>query len=44
LNAGYKVLRKTKLNLLLQHGVRHSNQALAGYQFNSALMSLRTEF
>jgi exopolysaccharide biosynthesis operon protein EpsL len=44
LNAGYKVLRKTKLNLLLQHGVRHSNQALAGYQFNSALINLRSEF
>ncbi len=44
LEAGYKVLRKTKLSVLLQHGVRHSNQALAGYQFNSALIGLRSEF
>lgn len=44
LEANYKILRKTKLGLLLQHGVRHSNQAFAGYSFNSALISLRSEF
>ena len=44
LETNYKVLHKTKLGLLLQHGLRHSNQALAGYSFNSALISLRSEF
>ena len=44
LETSYKVLRKTKLGLLLQHGVRQSNQALAGYRFNSALISLHSEF
>lgn len=44
LDTTYQVLRKTKLGLLLQHGVRHSNQALAGYNFNSALLSFRSEF
>ena len=44
LETNYKVLRKTRLGLLLQHGGRHSNQALAGYRFNSALISLRSEF
>ena len=44
LETSYKVLRKTQLGLLLQQGVRHSNQALAGYSFNSALINLRSEF
>lgn len=44
LETNYKILRKTKVGLLLQHGVRHSNQALAGYSFNSALVNLRSEF
>lgn len=44
LETNYKILRKTKLGLQLQHGVRRSNQALAGYSFNSALINLRSEF
>jgi hypothetical protein len=44
LETSYKVLHKTQLGLLLQQGVRHSNQALAGYSFNSALISWRSEF
>lgn len=44
LEAGYKVLRKIRLALLLQRGVRRSNQALAGYRFNSVLLNLRSEF
>lgn len=42
--AQYKVLRKTRLGLVLQHGERQSNQALAGYGFNSAHVSVRSEF
>ena len=44
LEANYKILRKTRLGLQVQHGTRHSNQALAGYTYNSALMNLRSEF
>jgi len=43
-DTSYAVLRKTKLSLLLQLGTRDSNQALAGYRFNSALVRLRSEF
>ena len=42
--AQYKVLRKTRLGLVLQHGERQSNQALAGYRFSSALVNVRSEF
>ena len=42
--ARYQVLRKTELSLQLQHGERDSNQALAGYRFNSARISLRGAF
>lgn len=44
LETQYQVLRKTKLALLLQQGDRDSNQALAGYSFNSAFLGLRSEF
>lgn len=44
LEAQYKVLRKTRLGLVLQHGERQSNQALAGYEFSSALVNVRSEF
>ena len=44
LEAQYQVLRKTRLGLVLQHGERQSNQALAGYGFNSAHVSVRSEF
>ncbi|WP_413436925.1 XrtB/PEP-CTERM-associated polysaccharide biosynthesis outer membrane protein EpsL [Sulfuriferula sp. GW1] len=40
----YAVLRNTKLGLVLEHGVRNSNQALASYRYNSAMVSLRSEF
>ena len=44
LEAQYKVLRKTRLGLVFQHGERQSNQALAGYRFSSALVNVRSEF
>ena len=44
LETRYQVLRKTKLGLVLEHGVRHSNQALAGYHFSSAMLNVRSEF
>ncbi len=44
LEGTYKVLRKTKLGLLLQHGKRSSNQALAEYRYNSAMLSIYSEF
>lgn len=40
----YAVLRNTKLGLILEHGVRNSNQALASYRYNSAMINLRSEF
>ena len=40
----YQVLRKTELSLQLQHGERDSNQALAGYRFNRAQISVRGSF
>lgn len=44
LEAQYKILRKTKVGLVVQHGERQSSQALAGYGFNSAQVSVRGEF
>lgn len=44
LETTYRVLRKTTLALLLQQGERNSNQALNGYRFHSAFLSLRSEF
>jgi len=40
----YAVLRNTKLGLILEHGKRNSNQALASYSYNSAMINLRSEF
>jgi exopolysaccharide biosynthesis operon protein EpsL len=42
--ANYQVLRNTTLGLNLQHGVNHSNQALASYRYNSVMLNVRSEF
>lgn len=40
----YAVLRNTQLGLLLQRGVRRSSEPLAGYDYNSAHVTLRSQF
>lgn len=44
LEAQYKLFRKTQVGLVVRHGERQSNQALAGYGFNSTQVSVRSEF
>lgn len=40
----YSVLRNTMVGLVLQRGVRHSNEAFSSYGYNSAMINLRSEF
>lgn len=40
----YSVLRNTKIGLVLQRGIRNSNEGFSGYAYNSALINLRSEF
>ncbi len=40
----YAVLRNTQIGLMLRRGVRQSNEALQGYRYSSALISLSSHF
>lgn len=40
----YSVLRNTVLGLVLKRGVRDSSEELSGYVYNSALVTLRSDF
>lgn len=40
----YAVLRNTQLGLLLQRGDRRSSEALSGYDYNSAYITVRSQF
>lgn len=40
----YAVLRNTNVGLVLQRGVRHSNEALSSYGYNSAIINVRSQF
>lgn len=42
--ASYQVLRNTALGVNVQHGVNQSNQALAGYRYNSVMVNIRSVF
>lgn len=40
----YAVLRNTQLGLLLQRGIRRSSEPLSGYDYNSAHLTVRSQF
>lgn len=42
--ASYRVLRNTAIGVNVQHGINESNQALAGYRYNSVTLNFRSVF
>ncbi|WP_162083570.1 XrtB/PEP-CTERM-associated polysaccharide biosynthesis outer membrane protein EpsL [Sulfuriferula nivalis] len=44
LDLGYQLFRKTKIDLIAERGVRHSNAALDSYRYNSVMLGLNNAF
>jgi hypothetical protein len=44
LDLGYQLFRKTKVDLITERGVRHSDAALNSYRYNSVMLGLNNAF